>query len=89
MSQIPREWANKSCEDEWWVLQVEHDRFSMTEPHVVTIYARNDDRKDTLVWATPDEAREMADALRLYADYAEKANNATPPSSQLSSEEDR
>lgn len=74
----PHEWAGKTDDGERWVLQIEHDRFSMTEPHVVTLYTRNDDGRDVLIWATPEQAREMAEALRTYADMAEGANGGAP-----------
>ena len=82
---IPKEWVNGTGNEgqagDYEYLQIEHDRMIDGEPFVVTLYGRNRDAgqsTDYLFCATPEQAREMADALRLYADDAERATAALP-----------
>jgi hypothetical protein len=76
-SSRPARWSNTQGSDEWH-LEIEHDRFKDDEPFVVSIWVEGTEedgvRFDSLVTATPEQAREMADALRIYADQAEAAN---------------
>lgn len=78
----PNRWTGEPEPGESWTAEIEHDRMSGGEPMVVTVWARHHDGTDdheTLVCATPAVAREMATALRLYADLAEQANGAPTP----------
>jgi hypothetical protein len=73
---LPARWANEQGSDEWH-MEIEHDRFSESEPFVVSIWLEGVSEGiawDALATATPAQAREMADALRHYADEAERAD---------------
>jgi hypothetical protein len=75
LSKLPVRWSNQQGEDEWH-MEIEHDRFSESEPFVVSIWLEGASEGiawDALATATPTQAREMADALRHYADEAERA----------------
>lgn len=67
---IPREWAGGPDGDEW-TLEVETDRFEEDGPTVVSIEAE-DVSGSGLAVLSPEEAREVADALHVYAFLAEK-----------------
>lgn len=73
---MPVRWTNQRGSDEWH-LEIEHDRFSESEPFVVSIWMEGESEGETwdaLATPTPAQAREMADALRHYADEAERAD---------------
>lgn len=76
-SSIPNRWES-SAGDDSWRMEIEHDRFKIDEPMVVSVWIEGETRKgepfDALATATPEKAREMAAALILYAGYAEEAN---------------
>lgn len=78
-ARIPNRWEGSEGSDTWRV-EIEHDRFSTDAPMVVSLWiegeAEDEGKFDALATATPDQAREMAAALILYAGYAEEANGA-------------
>jgi hypothetical protein len=73
-------------------MEIEHDRFAENEPFVVSVWLEgvsDGETWDALATATPTQARQMADALRHYADEAEHADarleallNPTPSKAQ-------
>lgn len=66
-----------------WSLEVEHDRFSTDEPFVVSVGAMDEDedgKSETLLCLSPIQAREVAAALLVYANFAEEANAKDPSS---------
>lgn len=74
---IPWEWEGAEDQGETWKLEIQHDRMDADMPLVVTLFASNTfegTKRDTLVCATPDQAREMAKALNTYAAMADKQN---------------
>jgi hypothetical protein len=73
---IPKRWTGGS-DGVSWTLEIEHDRFSETEPFVVSLHATGTDdtgTETTLVCASPEQAREMAAALLVYAHFAAQQN---------------
>lgn len=80
---VERRWLGDFAGGDQWSLVIEHDCFGDGEPFVVTLWAECEEggkTDQTLVCATPQEAREMADALRVYADLAEQAEARRSPS---------
>jgi hypothetical protein len=92
MPEIPCRWSNMQGEDEWH-MEIEHDQFSTGEPFVVSVWMEGASEGiawDGLATATPEQAREMAAALTLYADYADEANGRVANrDSQVDRTEDR
>jgi hypothetical protein len=78
---IPKRWTG-GADGESWAVEIEHDRFSETEPFVVSLHATHTDDTgtgETLVCASPEQAREMAAALLVYAHFAEVADSRRYP----------
>lgn len=67
----------KQWERDGWRVEIEHDKFSLDEPYVVSLFVRDvdeEEQSEALATPSPTEARAMADALRAYADMADAAN---------------
>lgn len=73
---IPQEWS--VVEDgETQDAKVEHDRMAPDSPACVTVEVENlhnEHRSYALICLSPTEAREMANALAVYAFFADKEN---------------
>lgn len=59
---------------ESWSLEIGHDRFEPDGPLDVVLVAEEGTGESALIWATPEQAREMAKALETYADMVDKQN---------------
>jgi len=64
--------AWKDSEGDEWSVVVQHDCFEQGGPFLVSLWIESEDGS-ALATPTPDQAREMATALNVYADEAEKA----------------
>ena len=77
-----RTWKGGQPDDEWRV-EIEHDLFDLEEQFVVSLgvdnYMDGERESSSLATPTPTQAREMADALRHYADEAERAEKQRQP----------
>jgi hypothetical protein len=73
---VPKTWRGGESNDAWTV-DIEHDLMAAEEPFVVTIevknFAEGERTSYSLACASPQQAREMANALHVYAYFAEKA----------------
>lgn len=82
---IPKNWSGGESDDEWRC-EIEHDLMDVGEPLVVTVYVEEytDGKRtsDALACASPQQAREMADALHVYAFEAERETAAAPSTSK-------
>lgn len=75
-------WEGTCPEGEYWFVEVELDRFSDIEPHVVSLFVKYDENRanpestihDALATLTPEQAREVAQTLVRTADAVERAN---------------
>lgn len=83
-AEVPNRWESTAGEDEWRV-EIEADCFADDEPFVVSVWIEGEEGVDgpsersfqALATPTPEQAREMAAALVLYADLADDANQKT------------
>lgn len=79
---IPSHWSGED-EGEHWAVLIEHDRVTEGEPCVVAVEIENWDADEphvtTLACASPEQAREMAAALTLYAAEVDRENAAPAP----------
>lgn len=69
-----------------WSIEVSYDRFLEQDPFVVDVWVdfdKNDCECDRGAFMTPEQARELADALRENADMCERANADAPPRKEL------
>jgi hypothetical protein len=84
---IPKRWSGED-EGEHWSVLIEHDRMEVGEPCVVAVEVANWEQGNrpvhNLACATPTQAREMADALRRYADEAEREDPSISTQQQSS-----
>jgi len=70
----PHAWAGKH-DDESWALEVSYDRFASSEPFVVDVWINFEDKDGAAgAFLSPGQARELAAALLVNADAAERAN---------------
>jgi hypothetical protein len=71
---LKHKWSG-THDGEDWSIEVSYDRFAGHEPFVVDVWTNFEDRDGTAgAFLSPREAREMAEALNVYADMAERAN---------------
>lgn len=78
----PWRWDGGDPDGDNWCLEIEVDRFKQDAPLVVSIWVEGEEedgvRFDSLVTATPEQAREMAATLIACADSAERQNAGGP-----------
>lgn len=74
---VTKAWLWEGEGGDEWTVEIEHDRMNVNDQVTVTILARTVEAgavDDTLIAASPEQAREMATALLVYAHLADKAN---------------